>query len=589
MTQPPPGIAALAGLPQRWAGRERYVVLDMGFGAGHDFLDLWDAWRRDPARCGRLVVVGVERRPPVRAVLRAVHAGSALGAELAAAWPPLTSNLHPLDFECGRVQLLLACGRSVLRPADLVLRADAILLADDTPADRHAIKALSRRAAPGALAFCRSTAPELRAALAAAGFALEPACDKTLAQHRPRVAALPLPALPAQREAIVVGAGLAGAFTAQALAAEGWAVRVLERQAAPAQETSGNAAGLFHGTVHGSDGPHARLLRAGALLAERTLRPLIASAAVPGQLRGLLRLEEQRLTAMQSLIDQHNLPHDWVRVLDRPHASALAGVPLPAPAWFYPGGGWVAPAALVAHLLAGERIRCICGTAVHGLRAADGGWQALDARGAVLASAPVLVLANADGAQRLLLPLGLTLPLQRVRGQVSGWHGGDSALRLPVAGDGYALPLPGGGVLCGASSSIDDDPAVADRDDTDNFQRLLRLTGLHPPADKTCWFGRVGWRLQADDRLPVAGPVPQAQTSGRGDQARLWPRVPGLYLCAALGGRGITLAPLLGRLLAAQIAGAPLPLEQGLVDAIDPARWLVRSFRRTARRSADQG
>jgi tRNA 5-methylaminomethyl-2-thiouridine biosynthesis bifunctional protein len=53
-----------------------------------------------------------------------------------------------------------------------------------------------------------------------------------------------------------------------------------------------------------------------------------------------------------------------------------------------------------------------------------------------------------------------------------------------------------------------------------------------------------------------------------------------LFVYTALGGRGITLAPLLGRLLAAQIAGSPWPLERDLVDAVDPARFLVRSARR---------
>jgi tRNA 5-methylaminomethyl-2-thiouridine biosynthesis bifunctional protein len=38
--------------------------------------------------------------------------------------------------------------------------------------------------------------------------------------------------------------------------------------------------------------------------------------------------------------------------------------------------------------------------------------------------------------------------------------------------------------------------------------------------------------------------------------------------------------PLMGAVLAAQVTGAPLPLEQDLVDAIDPGRWQVRAARR---------
>jgi len=60
ITAPPGGRAArhvfLAGnrLPERWAGRERFVILETGFGIGLNFLATWQAWRRDPARCGRL-------------------------------------------------------------------------------------------------------------------------------------------------------------------------------------------------------------------------------------------------------------------------------------------------------------------------------------------------------------------------------------------------------------------------------------------------------------------------------------------------------------------------------------------------------
>jgi tRNA 5-methylaminomethyl-2-thiouridine biosynthesis bifunctional protein len=41
-------------LPARWAGRERFVILETGFGLGLNFLATWQAWRRDPQRCARL-------------------------------------------------------------------------------------------------------------------------------------------------------------------------------------------------------------------------------------------------------------------------------------------------------------------------------------------------------------------------------------------------------------------------------------------------------------------------------------------------------------------------------------------------------
>jgi tRNA 5-methylaminomethyl-2-thiouridine biosynthesis bifunctional protein len=51
----------------------------------------------------------------------------------------------------------------------------------------------------------------------------------------------------------------------------------------------------------------------------------------------------------------------------------------------------------------------------------------------------------------------------------------------------------------------------------------------------------------------------------------------------ALGSRGLTWAPLLADLVAAQALGEPWPIEQELADAMDPARWLVRAARAASR------
>ena len=63
-----------------------------------------------------------------------------------------------------------------------------------------------------------------------------------------------------------------------------------------------------------------------------------------------------------------------------------------------------------------------------------------------VARAGVVVLANAAMAARLLAPLGgPAWPLAHSRGQVTSFASdAPSPLRLPVAGDGYAPPLPSG-------------------------------------------------------------------------------------------------------------------------------------------------
>jgi tRNA 5-methylaminomethyl-2-thiouridine biosynthesis bifunctional protein len=594
------------GLPQRWAGRDDFVVLETGFGLGNNFLATWDAWRRDPARCRRLHYVAVELHPPTAADLMRAHTGSQL-ADLAAllqqAWPPLTANLHVRDFEAGALRLSLAFGDALQWLPTLRLSADAIYLDGFAPArnprmwEPRCLKTLGRLAASGATAATWTAAVDVRAALTTAGFdvRLAPGIggkrEITLARFNPRFATRhpPNPACRTDR-AVVIGAGLAGAAVSQALAQLGLQVQVFEANTQPAQGASGNLAGIFHGSVNGDDGIHARLFRAAAIAAQAAYAPVIAAGTVPGSAAGLLRLagtaeEEAR---WREVLQRAGLPPEYVQWLDREAASARAGTALPGPAWWYPGGGWIAPAAWVRHALAASGAELHFGTVVHGLLRAGESWQVIGEQGQVLASAGIVVMAQAEGTAPLLSSLGLPpWPLQRTRGQVTHWAGEISTLRYPVAGDGYALPLPGGGLLCGATRQADDeDPLIRPADHLHNLQRLQRLAGHLAPADNTALAGRVGWRLHSPDRLPLAGALPAWPWAPgqRADQARLLPRRQGLFVLTGLGARGLTLAPLMARLVAAQATGTPWPVEQDLADAVDPARWLVRQARAATRR-----
>ena len=609
------------GLPARWQGRRRFVVLETGFGLGNNFLATWAAWRADPDQCEQLVFVSIEKHPLSHAdLLRALlnHAHADLATQLLAQWPVLTPDLHTLEFDGGRVRLLLALGDVALWRSELVASVDAFYLDGFAPArnavmwDERLCKALARMAAPGATAATWSIARELRDGLSAAGFTVarspgfgskrEMCCARFPGEDEaPR--RLPPPvgraSIASARSALVVGAGLAGAAVARALVREGLQVTVLERQEAPAQETSGNLAGLFHGVLHPNDGAHAQLLRAAAVRPQQLLAPTLARARVPGELQGLLRGLSQGTEASLTAARQLGLPPEFIQVLGKADASKLAGLPLHDAQCLYAGAGWVSPPALVREWLASPAITLRCHCTVAKLKAVDGGWQALDAQDQVIAQADVVVLASAHDTPRLLQ--GHTdvalWPLERRRGQVTrvpadvAQAAGLPRPRLPLASGGYLIALPealGGGVLCGATSQPnDEDTAVRAEDHRHNLQQIEALTGTPTEwRDETvaALQGKVGWRLATDDRLPVVGAVPSCMTQMAGlrrlDQPRHVPRVAGLYVMTALGSRGLTWAALLGEALAACVSGAPVPLSSSVLDAVDPARFVSRVARR---------
>lgn len=600
------------GLPARWQGREHFTVLETGFGLGNNFLATWDAWREAPERSERLYFISVEKHPPTRTDLQRVHAGCALpqlARQLIAAWPPLTPNLHSLSFDGGRVTLLLALGDVALWLPQLYASVDAFYLDGFAPArnpgmwEPRVLKALGRLAAPDATAATWSVASSVRDGLHGAGFTVVRSAglggkhDITVARFTPRFQRREprgwQPAATPRREAVIVGGGLAGCAAAHALAQLGWQCRVLDRQAHPAQEASGNPGGLFHGIVNPQDGAHARFNRAAALQLQAQLPRLQAHRPITGGFDGMLRLqapspsEDQALAAMRRSIEAIGLPPDYVRAIDTAEARGLSGLPLAGPAWYYPGGGWLRPGDLArAWLEDAPRVEWQGSTQVDALRRAGDDWQLLDAGGAVLAQAPVVVLATANDATRLL-PLR-HWPVSAVRGQTTLVPSDASGLLAPlkpVAGAGYVLPAHAGHVLCGATTLHHDlDPNVRLVDHLHNLAQVERITGSRPVVDAARLQGRVGWRCVADDRLPVLGPVPDETAPGlsgeRLDHPRFVSRRPGLYVYTGLGSRGITWSALGARVLAGWIAGTPCPVEADLRDAIDAARFVSRAVRR---------
>ena len=588
------------GLPGRWAKRARFVILETGFGLGNNFLATWAAWAADAERCGRLVFISIEKHPLEAADLRRAHEASELpelAAQLLAAWPPLTPNLHRLSFEDGRVQLLLCLGDVHLWLRELVAQVDAFYLDGFAPAvnpamwDRFALKALARHAATGATAASWSVAPDVRAGLLAAGFPNERQrgfankggmCVARFAPHQPLQRPLGRePLAPDAREALIVGAGLAGAACAWALSQQGIACTVLEGRPSPAQASSGNPAGLFHGTLNPDDGTHARFNRAAALETGRVLRQL---PDLPGLQRGLLRLELARTPAqMQTLIAHLGLPAGYVQALDRAAAATASGLDfLPHPAWFYPGGGALSPAAYVTALLAASGAQLRMNAAVARVDRVGDQWQALAADGHLLGQAPLVVLAGGHEGIALLQDLAPGLPLTTQRGQLSHLDRVERPPHLPIAGLGYALSDQAGGLWCGATAKDGDrDPQLREADQQHNIDQWSRLSGAEV-ATSYPLAGRVAWRLSTPDRLPLLGglPITTAIGSDGQDQPRFIARQPGLAVCTALGSRGITWAALCAQVLAAQVTGAPVPLEASLLDAIDPARFAVREVRK---------
>lgn len=150
-----------------------------------------------------------------------------------------------------------------------------------------------------------------------------------------------------------------------------------------------------------------------------------------------------------------------------------------------------------------------------------------------------------------------------------------------ICRDGYVTP-PVDGIRCvGASFLIDDDDTRVRK--AEHEENLARLDGMLPGhaagISPDTLEGRVGFRSVSRDRLPIIGAIVDADSPLAVTRLSGIPRQAGLYGLLGLGSRGLVWAALSAELLAAQIAGEPLPLEGDLVDAVDPGRFLLRRSR----------
>ena len=638
---------AVSALPQAWQGRSRFTVVDSSFGGGARLEALRRVLRDDPRGCACLAYWALVSEEQSRIPLGFSHRPAGTAATDARLLP----GIQVFHLDGGRVRLYLAVGPLRALAGEQVAAVDLFWLSDPATLAAQRVAALTRRRMKQACAVIGpGHGPDVHRALQAAGFepsgcpeppgferfTLRPSLKPAALDHRWGPWSLPsqpaMAAPPPQRQShghpgplhgrrvAVLGAGLAGCATARSLADLGAEVHLIDRHAAPASETSGNPAGLVHSVFHHPDTPHARLLRAAAWHAardgglDRESPTDSDSDAVGG--RGLIQLQPgTSLTALRTALRSSALPAWHIEALGAEQTAEATGLPAAAlashAAWRFGDGGWLDPSTLCRRWIdpadgAPANLHWHGGVELASIERTSGGWglraEAVDPDGGLPGGIfhAIVVAASGSESRRLLAPHtdAALWPLEPVRGQLGIWDAGTPGLRRPrmaVTGQGYAIPLPDGRVLVGATSQAGDTDLRQRPEDAFHLGgQALRLGILERPASGESsgpeegtagpaapQSGRVGIRWRTPDRLPIIGAVADPGTHGRADQCRFVSRVPGLHVFTALGSRGIAWARFGAELLASSMAGLPAPLESSLLDRVDPARFRVKRVRRS--------
>lgn len=547
------------GLPEAWAGRDRFTVGELGFGTGLNILALLDLWRAAGPPGAHLHIFSVEAHPitaheAARALSRWPELADLAGL-LTARWPGRARGFHRIDLPEVGATIDLAVMDVEAALAEWPGPADAWFLDGFSPALnpamwREEILALvAARSAPGARVATFTVAGAVRRGLAAAGFAV----DKRpgFGRKRERLEAGELQAAGRPRVA-VVGAGIAGAAAARALRALGCDPVVLDAEG-PGAGASGNPAALVTPRLDAGLGPLARLFAQAFARATRlyeTLPGAVVARSVLQIAGGDRDVERFARIAASDIFEPGAL-----EPIDAATATARLGEPAPGPALDMTPALVVEPASILAAWTGPLRR-----AQVAQLRPGPGGWALLDAAGGTILEAEAVILTIGPVIGGLLDGL----PIAPVRGQAS-WTDAATTPQAAAWG-GYAVPTRQG-LLFGAThdrgeTGTDLRPGDHDRNLAALAAALPRLAARVGEAELN---GRASVRATTPDHLPLAGPAPDLD---------------GVYVLGGLGSRGFCLAPLLAEHVAAQALGAPSPLPAPLAELVAPDRFRRRAARR---------
>jgi tRNA 5-methylaminomethyl-2-thiouridine biosynthesis bifunctional protein len=597
-------------LPQRWQTANSFTIAETGFGTGLNFLCTVDLWLKSAPDDARLHFISVEKHPLTHSDLQRALSSwpqfKAISDQLLDAYPPLVFGLHRRDFFDGRVTLTLLFGDATEMFSELNANVDAWYLDGFAPSknpqmwNEALFKQIARLTKPDGSFATFTAAGVVRRGLKEVGFEVntitgfgrkrEMLCGQLVNKpaithsqpwfHYSHTTTTP--------EAIVIGGGLAGTSVSHALAKRHWKVTLIERHAELAQEASGNHSGVVLPRLTADMGNDGRFYLSAFLHTVQWLNELKKrDATLPWFASGVLQLEDEK---QQARLQQLSLPQEIIEFCDALTASERCGVTTRSSGVFYPMAGWTEPPALCRWLINDQhkRITPLLHQQALSLHRDGELWQVIGPEG-IIATAPVVIIANGYDAQRLLGNDAFTL--QKVRGQIAYLPATSQSAKLktPICYDGYLIPAYKGLHCTGATYDVKDESNEIKESDRDKIITALKKALPEFDAQPTT-SGRLAFRTSTQDHLPIIGPVPDLNfyrenyhDMYHGKPAHRYPPAqhrPNIYITTGHGSRGLVTCPMAAEMIAAVLNDEPLPLMDDVLYAVHPARFVVRKMKK---------
>ena len=608
------------GLPERWQGRDNFVIAELGFGSGLNCILTIREWLKHCMQCDEektLHYVAIEKYPlSAETIFKLISRYPELKRfcdELVESYPPAIEATHSRRLFDNRVVIHFKFMDVYDALDDDKLNVDAWFLDGFSPVknpdmwSQELFALIAKNSRDGATCSTYTSAGFVKRNLQKAGFVVNKASgygkkrDMLVAElpatHLNDKSTLslkykdkpwfepPLQKAVAMKNAIIVGAGIAGLSLAYALVQRGWLVTIIDKHGDIQKEASSNPAPIVYPRLSIDNDVDTAFFTAAYCYALYVFKKL----QIKSQRRfwfddGLLQLmDKKRIT---QIIKKFQFNNDFISITDESIAAKReeqvmvnflsAGVVLPE---------------ILCDVLKRE-----CSDKLNIIEAEvtdinyDGKkWQCLHGPD-LIKETETLIIANGTGINDI--GLASAFPAESIRGQVVELNENKASRQInkTLNADVHITPAINGKHYLGATYARGCEKLEVCQ--SDNRRLLESLDKIYPDIfkeDDLCdsW---VGFRTMSKDRVPIVGAVPDETFFNReyadlrhGNVAKTYQPagyLNGLYISAAHGSRGFTSSFISAEIIASQIADEPSPVNKKILDRLSPSRFIVNDLKR---------
>lgn len=574
-------------LLNEWKNKDKYIILELGFGSGLNFLNVFKAFKEDKNAPKRLFFVSIEAYPLSLEDLKKIHSNFC-NEELKLlldAYPILTNGIHRLEFKYHDKYIILdLCFDKVDKMLEnLHFKADCIFHDGFNPKENldmwneRVFELLANLSKTKTRYSTFSAATKVNKNLTKYGFLVQKI--KGFGKKREMITAsfigdetidkkayLAIPNFDIkEKKVLIIGAGIAGVCSAIAFLKRGYEVSILEQNENAASMGSGNICGILTPQITKPHVTLSKMQNLAFLYAREFYKQIDENLA---NFEGSYEFVHNDLL-MQRYEYYKNFKSDFFETCIKHDKKC-----------FYSKlGGYAQIAKICQKIVSFKNIKFYPNTKVLSFIFKDNSYE-VKTNNKIFTTPLIVVCA---GINSLDFFDNKHILASVLRGQVTLINKQFDE-KIPYSDKGYITPFVQNTHVVGATYKRGNlDKNISKEDEEENLNNV-KIFLKNPQIIGA----NVGFRLSSSDRFALIGAIEDERHFIKNYKSIFWNKqnlalakyLPNIFLNTAFSSKGLSIAPLAGELIASMTEKEPLNLEKNLIHEISPSRYILRSLKK---------